>query len=180
MRLDDKVDVVSRVLQGSVLGPLLYILCTLYLFPIFINQIVGYVDDTTIHAVIPRPLSRPQVMESLNQDMAKIYFWCLKWHTRLNPMKTKSMVVSRSRIYAPGYGDLTISGAELEEVTSLRILGLTFDSKLTFKTHLREAVSKATKSLGVVLRAGKLFACPPVLKNGFDAYGLSNKTYASR
>ena len=42
------------------------------------------------------------------------------------------MVVSRSRTNAPVYGDLTVGGAELEKVKSLRILGVTFDSKLTF------------------------------------------------
>ena len=35
---------------------------------------------------------------------------------RLYPKKTKSIVVSRSRTYAPDYGDLTLSATELEEV----------------------------------------------------------------
>ena len=60
---------------------------------------------------------------SLNQDVAAIHSWCLKWHMRLNPKKTKSMEVSRSRTYASGYGDLTLDGAELEEIKSLRTLG---------------------------------------------------------
>ena len=49
----------------------------------------------------------------------------------LNPKKTESMVVSRSRIIAPGYGDLALGGAELEEIKSLRILGVPLDSGLT-------------------------------------------------
>ena len=53
---------------------------------------------------------------------------------RLNTKKTKSMVVSRSLILAPGYGDLTVGGAEIEELKSLCILGVTLDSKLTFET----------------------------------------------
>ena len=53
--------------------------------------------------------------------MAAINSWFLKWYMRFNP-KTKSMVVSRSRTIAPGYGDLTLDGAELEEIKSLRIL----------------------------------------------------------
>ena len=54
---------------------------------------------------------------------------------------------------------------ELEEVQSLRILGVTFDSKLTFEIQLREVVSKAARSLGVVRQAGQLFNCPRVLKS---------------
>ena len=67
------------------------------------------------------------------------------------------MEVSWSRTIAPRDDDLTLGGAELEEVMILRILGITLDSKLTFETHLLEVVSKAAGSLGVVHRAGKLF-----------------------
>ena len=38
------------------------------------------------------------------------------------------MAVSLSRTYAPGYGDLTLGGGELEEVRSLHIYGVTYDS----------------------------------------------------
>ena len=58
-------------------------------------------------------------MESLIQDLVSIGFLCLKWRMRLNPRKTKSMVVSRSRTNAHGYGDLTLGSAELEEIKSL-------------------------------------------------------------
>ena len=74
------------------------------------------------------------------------------------------MMVSRFRTSAPGYCDLTLGGAELEEVKSLRILQTTLDFKLTFESHLREVVSKAARHLWVVRRAGTLFDCPRVYK----------------
>ena len=121
--------------QGSSLGSLLFKLYIFELFHIVESHIVGYADDTMNHAVIPRPLSRSQVMKSLSQDMAAIKSWCLKKNMRANPKKTKFMLINRSRTIALGYGDLTLDGAELEEVKSLRILGVTLDSKLTFETH---------------------------------------------
>ena len=51
-----------------------------------------------------------------------------------------------------------------------RVLGVTLNSKLMFETHLREVVSKATGNRGVVPRAPKLFDCPRVIKNCFNAY----------
>ena len=69
---------ISGVSQGTVLEPLLFILYTSELFHIVGNHTVGYADDTTNCAVIPRPISRPQVMESLNQGLAAINSWCLK------------------------------------------------------------------------------------------------------
>ena len=62
------------------------------------------------------PLSRPQVTELMNHNLAAINSWYLKGHIGLNPKTTKSMVVSRFRTITPGYGDLTLSDAELEEV----------------------------------------------------------------
>ena len=93
---------------------------------------------------------------------------------RLNPKKTEFMVLCRSRTIAPGNGDLTLSGAELEELRRLRVLGVTLNSKLTFETHLREVVSKAARRLIIVRRAAKLLNCPRVLKSCFNEYVLSS------
>ena len=82
--------------------------------------------------------------------MALIDLWCVKWHMKLNPEKMKSMAVSWYRTNAFGYGDLSLGGAELEEVKSLHILGVTINCESTFMTHLREVVPKAARSLDVV------------------------------
>ena len=60
---------------------------------------MGYADDTTIYAVIPMRLLRPQVIESLNQDLTAINSFGLKWRRRINPTKAKSTVVIRSLTY---------------------------------------------------------------------------------
>ena len=99
------VDLVSESSQSSVLGPLLFILYTSELFRFVENPMVGCADDTAIYAVLPRLFLRPRVKKSLNQDLATIYSFRLMWHIKLNPKKTKSMMVSRSRTYAFGYGD---------------------------------------------------------------------------
>ena len=67
---------------------------------------------------------------------------------------------------------ITLGGVELEEVKSPRILGVNFDSKLTFEMHLWKVVLKAARNLGVGRRAGKLFDCQRVLKGCFNAYIL--------
>ena len=62
---------------------------------------------------------------------------------------------------------------------SSRILGGTYNSKLTFEMHLREVVSKAARNLGVVRLAGKWFDCLRVLKGCFNAYILSSLEYCA-
>ena len=56
--------------------------------------------------------------------------------------KTKTMIVSRSLKMHPQSLPLTIGGTALKESDAVVILGVTFDSKMTFEKHLR-SVSKA-------------------------------------
>ena len=58
---------------------------------------------------------------------------------KLNASKTKTMIVSRSRTINPQSPALTIGGTVLKESDDLVILGMTFDSKMTFEKHLRLA-----------------------------------------
>ena len=56
------VNVVSGVPQGSVVGPLLFLLYTSGLFPILENKLIGYADDSTLMAVVPSPGVRVAVL----------------------------------------------------------------------------------------------------------------------
>ena len=56
---------------------------------------------------------------------------------KLNASKTKTMIVSRSCTMHPQSPPLKIDGTVLKESDDLDILGVTFDSKLTFEKHFR-------------------------------------------
>ena len=70
---------------------------------------------------------------------------------KLNASKTKTMIFSRSRTMDPQSPALTIGGTVLKESDDLVILGVTFDSKMTFEMHLR-SVSRAASQLLTILR----------------------------
>ena len=89
------VVVVSGVPQGSVLGPLLFLLYTSELFSILENKLIGYADDSILMAVVPSPGVRVAVAESLIRDLGRVSEWCDLWGMKLNATKTKTMIVSR-------------------------------------------------------------------------------------
>ena len=102
------VNVVSGVPQGSVLGPLLFLLYTSELFSVLENKLIGYADDSTLIAVAPSPGLRVAVAESLSRDLVKVSEWCDLWGMKLNASKSKTMIVSTSRTIHPQSPALTI------------------------------------------------------------------------
>ena len=85
------VNVVSRVPQGSVLGPQLFHLYTVELFSIVENKLFGYADDFTLVAVVPSSGERVAVSESMNLDLNRVSVWCNLWGMKLNASKTKTI-----------------------------------------------------------------------------------------
>ena len=67
------------------------------------------------------------------------------------------MIVPRSRTMHPQSPPLTIGGTVLKESDDLAILGVTFDSKMTFEKHL-SSVSRATsRRLGIFRKSWRVF-----------------------
>ena len=84
---------------------------------------------------------RQTVAASLNnRDLARILEWCNHWCIILNPNKTKVFVVSRSKTLILPYGDLVLSGVSICANPNLDILGVKFDSMLTFEKTMSVAL----------------------------------------
>ena len=67
------------------------------------------------------------------------------------------LIVSRSRTMHPQSPKLTIDGTVLKESDDLDILGVTFDSKLTFEKHLCSVSIAASQRLGILRKSWRVF-----------------------
>ena len=101
----------------------------------------AYADDSTLLVVVRMPADRPAFAASLNRDFAGIQQCCNHWCMILYPTKTIAFVVSRYRTVNPPHGDLVLAGVSICASPILDILGVKFDSRLTFEDHVRRILS---------------------------------------
>ena len=76
---------------------------------------------------------------------------------KLNASKTKTLIVSRSCSMHPQSPLLTIGRTVLRESNDLGILGVTFDSKMTFQKHLHSVSRAASQRPGVLRKSWQVF-----------------------
>ena len=81
----------------------------------------------------------------------------------LNPNKTKALVVIRSRTVNTRYGDLVLSGVSICASPNLDILGVKFDSRLSFEDHVRGIVSRVSQTIAILRLAKHVFVDTSVL-----------------
>jgi len=98
---------------------------------------------------------------------------------KLDTGKTKTMLVCRSRTVNPPAPALYLDGVELKNVKSLVILGVTFDSKLTFAEHLRSVSKSVPQRIGILRKSRKVFRDSQVLLGCFNCFLLPVLEYCS-
>jgi hypothetical protein len=141
----------AGVPQGSILGPLLFL--------IFINDITIniesdihlFADDTSLMDIIDNHLLS---YSKLNRDLTRLSNWSKKWLVTFNATKTVFLQVSRKHRPSPK-PCLLLNGQVIKEVTTHKHLGLTFNNTLTWTDHIGNLVTKASRCVGLLKRLSR-------------------------
>ena len=147
----------AGVPQGSILGPTLFLPYINDLPDDVICDIAIYADDTTLYSKCDRASDLWQQLElssELESDLRDTEDWGKKWLVDFNAGKTQLVLFDRSI-------DVKMGGSILEEKSSLKMLGLTFSSKLDWCSYIISIAKTASKKIGALIRSMK-FLSPEV------------------
>ena len=97
----------------------------------------------------------------------------------LNPIKTKSITFSRSRTIFPEHPNLILGDTVIENVDTFKLLGVTFDSKLTFERHLRNVTSVVSQKVGILRKCWQVYQDIELVIKCFYAFILPFFEYCS-
>ena len=148
--VSDPAPVVSGVPQGTVLGPILFL--------IFINDLPSellcptrlFADDCIVYSKI----RNKQDQVALQRDLDTLSQWERRWGMEFHPQKCSVLTCTRSvkpRSYA-----YTLKGHTLEQEHSSKYLGVDLTSQLSWDIHINRITKKASSMLGFVRRNLKI------------------------
>ncbi len=149
-------DVISGVPQGTVIGPLLFLLYINDLPEAVRSKVRLFADDCIIY----RQITSPKDSEILQEDLDALHSWECEWQMAFNPSKCVSMHLSRKKKISKHTYHL--NHTPLEEVRSCKYLGITISNNLSWSDHVNLTSSKASRAVGFLRR--NLRACPETVR----------------
>ena len=153
----DWAPVLSGVPQGTVLGPLLFSLYINDISSDIESEIRLFADDCVCY----REIKDAKDTMKLQRDIDRLGSWARKWGMRFQPVKCNMMQLTRKRIKKI-HASYTLEGTNLENVESIKYLGVTITSDLRWNTHVSNVCTKANRTLGFLRR--NLYSCPQEVK----------------
>ena len=146
--------VLSGIPQGSVLGPLLFVIYINDLPDTLSSNTLLFADDTKVF----RRITSKEDALALQADLAALQRWSEKWLLRFHPDKCHVLTLGKLEDIKHTFR-YNISQQELEHVFEEKDLGILIDSNLRFEEHISSKVNKANAIMGLIRRTFTFLDC---------------------
>ena len=140
------VDVTSGVPQGSVLGPVLFLLYINDISEHIQSKIKLFADDSILY----REIKNSHDQEILQKDLDFLAEWSGKWLMQFNVKKCAVLNITRKR--NPTLCQYHLFGENLNIVQQHDYLGVTISHNLNWNDHCTKVINKASRTLGLLRR----------------------------
>jgi hypothetical protein len=141
--------------QGSILGPVLFILYTADIIKNIKHSTYHlYADDLQLYVSF-KPEATNSAINDLNEDLDRIRLWSDRHNLVLNPTKSKYMILGSKTVInkiVSSDPQVFMLGERLENVTCARNLGLLMDASLRFEGHILEIMRNCFYRLKILYR----------------------------
>ena len=155
-------NVSAGVPQGSILGPLLFL--------IYINDLTEglstnaklFADDTSLFSVIHDTQTSAN---NLNKDLERISNWATQWKMNFNPDSTKQVqeVIFSRKVKKAVHPPLLFNNASVTRTSCHKHLGIILDNQLKFDGHIKMVFRKISKTIGLLRKLHKFVPRAPLI-----------------
>ena len=139
----------AGVPQGSILGPLIFLIYISDLSDNLTSNAKLFADDTSLFSVVHDVNTSAK---ELNDDLKKVNDWAFQWKVSFNPDRSKQAEevifswISKRSTHPP----LVFNNNNVSQTYSQKHLGVILDFKLTFEEHLNNVLAKVNKAVGLL------------------------------
>ena len=143
----DWADVTSGIPQGSVLGPLLFVMYINDLPDLVSSTVYLFADDTKIFKIIENE-NDPKILQ---RDLDSLRKWSDTWLLRFHPQKCKFMNLGKNKEQV----EYKLGDHRLDQISEEKDIGVHIDDELSFNRHISEKIKKANSMAGIIRRSFK-------------------------
>jgi hypothetical protein len=170
----EEADIIAGVPQGSILGPLFFLVYMNDLPESLNIDLMIYADDVTVYIDYN---NYNQAKRTLEDNIERLTEWAERWNMQFNPTKTEQLNISRKKNHIPI--EIRTTEGNIEIVKSHKHLGVVLQKDGKWTEHIEYVVNRTSRRLDI-LRSNKYILDKKSLEKLYMSYIRPILEYSSQ